>query len=92
MNTKTKIFRGESAGFKATIDLNKKKAHQDDVSFYVKNVDLISLRQKYKYKEHEGKMTETDRCKLLLDALKLIGISGRDRVPDYRGVFQLGPD
>jgi hypothetical protein len=33
----------------------EKKMHQGHVSFYVKNVDLISLRQKYDYKEHEGK-------------------------------------
>jgi hypothetical protein len=42
--------------------------------------------------EHEGRTIETDGCKLLLDALKLIGIGGRDRVPNYRGIFQLGPD
>jgi hypothetical protein len=29
------------------------------------------------------KMTKKDGCKLLLDAIKLIGISGRDIVPDY---------
>jgi hypothetical protein len=34
--------------------------HQGDVSVYVKNVDLISLRKKYNYMEHEGKTTETD--------------------------------
>jgi hypothetical protein len=39
--------------------------------------------------EHEIK---TDGSKLLLDALKLIGISGCDRVSNYRGIFQLGPD
>jgi hypothetical protein len=55
-------------------------------------VDLISLKQQYKYTEHEAKTIETDGRKLLLDALKLIGISGRDRVPKYRGIFQLGPD
>jgi hypothetical protein len=35
---------------------------------------------------------KTDGRKLLLDALKLIGISGCDRVPYYRGIFQPGPD
>jgi intein-encoded DNA endonuclease-like protein len=56
--------------------------HQDDISFYVKNVDLISLRQKYEYNV-KGKTIKTDGRKLLLDALKLIGIGGRNRVPDY---------
>jgi hypothetical protein len=35
---------------------------------------------------------KTNGCKLLLDALKLIGISGCDRVPYYTDIFQLGPD
>jgi hypothetical protein len=39
-----------------------------------------------------GKMIKTDRRKLLLDALKLIGISGRDSIPYCRGIFQLGPE
>jgi hypothetical protein len=38
------------------------------------------------------KAVKADGRKLLLDGLKLIGISGRDRVPNYRGIFQLGPD
>jgi hypothetical protein len=38
------------------------------------------------------KTIKTDGRKILLDALKLIGIDGRDRVPNYRGIFQLGPD
>jgi hypothetical protein len=37
------------------------------------------------------KMIKTDGHKLLLDAHKLIGVSGRDGVPCYRGIFQLGP-
>jgi hypothetical protein len=78
-----------SAGFKATIDMEK-KVHQGDVSVFVKNVDLIYLRQKYKEHERE-KTTETDGRKLLLDALKLVGIGGRDRIPNYRSIFQLGP-
>jgi hypothetical protein len=47
-NTKTNIFQKGSEGFMTTIDLNQKKnrVHQGDVSLYVKNVDLISLRQK----------------------------------------------
>jgi hypothetical protein len=44
------------------------------------------------YKEHAEKTVTTDGHKLLLDALKLIGISGCDRVPYYRGIFQLGSD
>jgi hypothetical protein len=42
--------------------------------------------------EHEEKKMKTGGRKLLHDALKLIGISGRDRVPNYRGIFHLGPD
>jgi hypothetical protein len=38
------------------------------------------------------KTMKTDGRKLLLGALRLIGISGCDRVPYYRGIFQLGPD
>jgi hypothetical protein len=49
--------------------------------------------QQHNYKEQEWKKTiKTNGCKLLLDALKLIGISGCDRVPYYRGIFQPGPD
>jgi hypothetical protein len=33
------------------------------------------------------KTIETDGRKLLLDALKLIGISGRDRLPNYVKLF-----
>jgi hypothetical protein len=82
---KTNIFQSGSAGFNAMIDLNK-KLHQSDVSFCVKNVDLIYLIV------HEGKTIETDGCKLLLDALKLVGTGRRDRIPNYRGISQLGPD
>jgi hypothetical protein len=63
--------------------------HRGYVSVYVKNVDLISPGQQWNMRE---KTIKTDGRKLLLDALKLIGISGRNRVPDYRGIFQLGPD
>jgi hypothetical protein len=66
--------------------------HQGDVSVYVKIVGLISLRHQYKYMEHEAKNDKTDGRKLLLDALKLIDISRRHGVPNYRGIFQLGPD
>jgi hypothetical protein len=38
------------------------------------------------------KTIKANGCKLLLDALKLIGISGCDRVTYYRGIFQPGPD
>jgi hypothetical protein len=34
----------------------------------------MSPGQQYKYMEHEGKAIKTDGRKLLLDALKLIGI------------------
>jgi hypothetical protein len=37
-------------------------------------------------------MIESDGRKILLDALKHIGISGHDRIPKYRGTFQLGLD
>jgi hypothetical protein len=43
-NTKANIFQKGTAGFMATIDLNKKKVHQGGVCVYVKIVDLISLR------------------------------------------------
>jgi hypothetical protein len=42
----TNIFQEGGAGFKAMIDL-KEKAHLVNVSAYVENVDLISLRQTY---------------------------------------------
>jgi hypothetical protein len=38
------------------------------------------------------KPMKTNGCRLLLDELKLIGISGCDRVPYYKGIFQPGPD
>jgi hypothetical protein len=67
--------------------------HQDDIIVYAKIVDLISLRHQYKYMEHEGgEKVKSDEHKLLLDALKLIGISGSDRIPNYQSIFQLGPD
>jgi hypothetical protein len=71
---KTDIFQEGSAGFKATIGLNKKKVHQSDVSAYVENVEVISVRQTYNYKEHEGKRINTDGSKLMLNAPKLAGI------------------
>jgi hypothetical protein len=60
-DTKTGILQEESAGFKPTTGLNKKKVHQGDVSAYVENADLISLRQTYNYKEHEGKNDKNRR-------------------------------
>jgi hypothetical protein len=65
-----------------------KKVHQGDVSAYVKTVDLISLVQKYNYKEHEGE----DGCELLLDAFKLAGTDRTERIPSYRGIFQIVTD
>jgi hypothetical protein len=44
------------------------------------------------YKNMRGKLDKIYGSKLLLVELKLIGIIGRDRVPYYRGIFQLGPD
>jgi hypothetical protein len=38
--------------------------------------------------EHEGKTIETEGHKFLLDALMIAGIGGRDRIPNYRGIFQ----
>jgi hypothetical protein len=38
------------------------------------------------------KTIKTNGCKLLPDALKVIGISGCDRVQYYIGIFQPGPD
>jgi hypothetical protein len=55
--------------------------YEGDVSFYIKNVDLTSLRQKYNYKEHDGKI-DRNRHKLLLDAHKLVGISRHDGMPN----------
>jgi hypothetical protein len=40
--------------------------------------------------EREGITIKTDGRKL--DALKLIGISRCDRVPNYRGILKLGLD
>jgi hypothetical protein len=67
--------------------------HEGDVSFYVMNADFIPLRQKYNCMEREGTETiETDGRKLLLDALKFVGIGRCDRIPNYPCIFQLGPD
>jgi hypothetical protein len=89
---KTNIFQARSARFKATIRLNKKEVHQCDVFVYVEDVVLISLRRKISYKEYDGKTIKTDGRKLLRDALKFVGISRRDKVPNYLGIFLLGPD
>jgi hypothetical protein len=62
-DTKTNIFQEVSAEFKATIGL-KKKVHEGDVSAYVENVDLISPRQLYNYKEHEGKNDKYRRTQI----------------------------
>jgi hypothetical protein len=68
-NTEANISQKGSAGFKTTIDLNKKSATRC-VSVYVKIVgNSISIWNK-------GEETiKTDGRNLLLDALKLIGIS-----------------
>jgi hypothetical protein len=52
---------------------------------------LIDLPS-YNYEEHYGKAIKIDGRKVLLDERKHIGISGRDGVRNYRGIFQLGPD
>jgi hypothetical protein len=54
-NKKTNICQEGSTGLKATVVLNKNKVRENDVSFYVNNVGLISLRQKYNCKKHEGR-------------------------------------
>jgi hypothetical protein len=64
--------------------------HEGDVSVYVNDVDLISLSQKHNSKEHEGKTIERDGRVFLLGAVKLVGIGRRERIPNYRGIFQLG--
>jgi hypothetical protein len=75
------------AGSKPSSELHN--GHNDyydddnDASFYVKNVDLILTIWKMK-----EKTIETDGRKLLLDGLKLGGIGRRDRIPNYRGIFQ----
>jgi hypothetical protein len=40
--------------------------------------------------EHEGKMTETDRCICLLDVLKPLDTGRHDRFSKYRGILKLG--
>jgi hypothetical protein len=47
--------------FQATVDLNKKKGHQGNVSSCVKNEDLIFPSQQYMYKEHEGNSDKNKR-------------------------------
>jgi hypothetical protein len=42
--------------------------------------------------EREEETIKTDGRKLLLDALKLIGISRSDRVANFQGIFKLRPD
>jgi hypothetical protein len=37
-------------------------------------------------------MMKTDGSKILIDAFKVITINGRDRFPNYRGIFQLGSE
>jgi hypothetical protein len=37
--------------------------------------------------EYVGKKIKTDGRKFLLDVLKLIGVSGRDRFPNYVNLF-----
>jgi hypothetical protein len=41
--------------------------------------------------EHERK-NERNRSKLSLIVLKHVCVGKRDRIPNYRGIFQLGPD
>jgi hypothetical protein len=56
------------------------RVSQDDVSIYIADIYLNSL--KHNYKIHLGRNEETDR-QLLLDKIKLAGISGCDRVPNH---------
>jgi hypothetical protein len=66
--------------------------HQGDVSVSVKNVDLICLRKNITIRNMGDRTIETDGRKFLLDAPKLVDIDRRDRTPNYRDIFQLGPD
>jgi hypothetical protein len=71
---------------------NNKKKSTKMILLLRKNCRLNFLRQNYnyEYKEHEGKkQLRKDGRKLLLDALKLVGIGRRDRIPNYQGEFQL---
>jgi hypothetical protein len=60
------FLQKRSTRFKAVIDLNKKKMHEDNTSPYVRNVDLIYVRQQYKYREHEEENDKTDGRKFML--------------------------
>jgi hypothetical protein len=58
-STKTDIFQEGSAGLKATIHVNKRRCIKV-VSFYVKNVYLISIRQSGTIKNMREKTTEKE--------------------------------
>jgi hypothetical protein len=40
----------------------------------------------------KARTIETEGNKLLLDAMKFIGIGRLDKIPNYLSIFQLGPD
>jgi hypothetical protein len=79
-NTEANIFQKEKAGFKTTIELNKKKVHQGDFSVYVKFVGLISQRHQYEYIEHKGKndkkQTDATFCWMRSSLLASVEVMG----------------
>jgi hypothetical protein len=60
-NMKTNIYQEGCTGLRATIDLNREKVHQTDVSFYAKNVSLISLKQSITVRNTRGKRDRNRR-------------------------------
>jgi hypothetical protein len=61
--------------------------NENDVSVYAENVYFSSPEHNYSYKVHEGMNIEIVGRKFLLDALKPVDFSRRDRIPKYRGMF-----
>jgi hypothetical protein len=89
-NTKANTLQKWSAGFKATIDLNKKSASRwcihlrkecrlnfSKVSVYIWNI---------RGKNDKNRWMQTSA------GCAQAGISQSDWVPNYRGIFQFGPD
>jgi hypothetical protein len=89
---KDNIFNKRGARFEATVDLNKKKGHRGNISSCAKNEDIIFQGNSIIISNMREKAIKTNGCKLLLDALKLIGVIECNRVPYYRSIFQPGPD
>jgi hypothetical protein len=66
----------------------RKEMHQGDSSVYAENVDLNFYGKSITIRNMRGKTIETDGPKLPLDALKLVGIGRRDRISNYRDIFE----